>query len=101
MIDPKSCACANNAHNTIPLFGHSSLCPNHPDLPKRALHPFQKRDLLERLFAIWMKYPELRLGQLIESAHRLDGGSVDLFMAEDADLIQAIEGLVVSYNPPK
>jgi hypothetical protein len=42
----------------------------------------KKREICDQLYATWICYPELRLGQLLSSLI----GSVDIFYIEDGDL---------------
>lgn len=39
------------------------------DVIDRANTPKQKREVVERLYALWSEYPELRLGQLIGNVY--------------------------------
>jgi|GEM_PF-5585397 hypothetical protein len=47
----------------------------------------QKREIIERLYAIWTKNPDLRLSQLIENTY----GEFDYFYIEDGDFVAHIE----------
>ena len=49
---------------------------------RRARHTYQKRTIVENLLALWIEFPEQRLGQLIGNAL----GSRGLFYVEDLDL---------------
>ncbi len=57
---------------------------------KRAITPEQKREIIEQLYAIWCRVPELRLGQLvyINSTHLKKPG---LFYIEDVDFIKLLD----------
>lgn len=55
-------------------------------IPKRAHTPEQKRAIIERLFKLWLEYPELRLGQLIFNCFKKD-----FYYMEDFTLIEALE----------
>lgn len=55
----------------------------------RAQTPEQKRAVLDRLHAAWLKAPEQRLGQLLENAMR--HGPPVLFYREDDALAAAVE----------
>jgi len=55
---------------------------------ERANTDRKKKEICNRLYAAWLKYPQLRLGQLIENARDL---GVQLFYEEDYDLIKDIE----------
>lgn len=54
---------------------------------KRAITPEQKRQIIEQLYSIWLKNPQLRLGQLIWNKF----GHMDFFFVEDTDFIQGLE----------
>lgn len=53
----------------------------------RANSPEEKKKVLDRLFIIWMKHPELRLGQLLSNA--CPGQS--MFYIEDFPLAEDVE----------
>jgi hypothetical protein len=61
--------------------------------PKRAKTEQQKTELNNRILEAWKKVPELRLGQLIDSAIWWKGLKIrpPLFYFEDEDLVEAIE----------
>jgi hypothetical protein len=52
----------------------------------RAMEPWQKKDVMEKLLKLWMENPELRLGQLINNyiSYR------ELYHIEDYDLIDSL-----------
>ena len=54
--------------------------------PNRANTPEQKQEIINRLHALWLQYPELRLGQLILNYFR-----ADFYYIEDFDLIEKLE----------
>jgi hypothetical protein len=54
---------------------------------KRALHPWQKRQVIEDLFSFWVDHPELRFGQLIVNYQ----GNMDLYYIEDFDIIDELK----------
>lgn len=54
---------------------------------KRARTYDEKKEIIERLFKLWLKVPEQRLGQLICNY----APSGDLFFPEDYDLMDALE----------
>lgn len=58
--------------------------------PGRAVTDEQKRVVMERLLAAWMKMPELRLGQLLVAG--VTGR--DVFYVEDETLVRCAERLV-------
>jgi hypothetical protein len=60
-------------------------------LPGRAQTPQQKREVMEKLLAAWLKAPELRLGQLVDNAMYLCAGSRTLFYVEDTFLVEIVE----------
>jgi hypothetical protein len=48
--------------------------------------------MLEKIRVLWEKYPDLRLGQLIENVRGQSGlGEVDLFYIEDDRMEQALD----------
>lgn len=53
----------------------------------------EKRVVIERLLAAWLKQPAQRLGQLIENATgaAADRKVVDLFYIEDQSLVECVE----------
>jgi hypothetical protein len=64
-------------------------------LPKgRALTPEQKRIILESILNSWLKYPEMRLGQLIVNAIRSSEIiPIPLFYIED----NVLEDIVIEF----
>lgn len=52
-------------------------------LKHRALTDEQKREVIERLYQIWLHHPELRLGQLLSIG--------DIYYIEDFDLVNRLE----------
>lgn len=59
----------------------------------RAVTPEQKREVIERLLAAWMRAPDLRLGQLISNSvyEPVSGRMVDLFTIEDVVFVESVE----------
>lgn len=55
-------------------------------IERRAETPEEKRAIIERLYTMWLRHPQLRLGQLIANSI-----TIDLFSIEDSDLIACIE----------
>ena len=51
----------------------------------RARTPDQKREVIERLLAVWENHPDLRLLQLITNVYS------DCYYVEDWDFIEALE----------
>lgn len=63
---------------------------------KRAITNEQKREIIERLYAVWIKedYNHLRLGQLMEIVNIWKPNVIsdsNLFYFEDYDLIEELE----------
>lgn len=56
----------------------------------RALTPNEKRQVIERLYAVWLAMPTLRLGQLVMGVAHTVGRS-DPFYVEDRALVEAAE----------
>ena len=63
---------------------------NPHNTPERANTPEQKQEIIERLLALWLRYPELRLGQLI--CNRFNKGA---YFTEDFKLIEMLEQFYV------
>jgi hypothetical protein len=63
-------------------------------LKGRAGTEAEKRAIIERLLAAWLRAPRLRLGQLLEAA--VSGRSIGggMFYVEDDDLLDCVELLV-------
>lgn len=53
----------------------------------RAVTPHDKREIIERLAAVWEKHPSLRLGQLLMNV--CEGAS--LYVIEDYPLMKKVE----------
>lgn len=52
--------------------------------------------VIEKVREIWKKYPDLRLGQLLDNAvvmHTLPIGQNHIFLVEDEELVKALDGL--------
>lgn len=61
-------------------------------MDNRADTPHKKREIIERLVAVWEASPNLRLGQLIGNVyHSTDRGGVQLYYKEDYPLIAELE----------
>lgn len=58
------------------------------NIPDRANTPEEKQEIMERLYKLWLKHPELRLGQLIVNIYR---SSNSLYLAEDFNFIKELE----------
>lgn len=52
----------------------------------RAETPEEKRIVLERFYTLWMRYPQLRFGQLIKNAFL-----EDIYYVEDEPFIEGLE----------
>jgi hypothetical protein len=57
---------------------------------KRATTDEQKREIIERLYQMWIENPQLRLGQLIGNVFHYPSG-IDPYHWEDYDFIAALE----------
>ncbi len=53
----------------------------------RAWTPEQKRQIVERLYALWLAHPAPRLGQILANAY----SHAALYNVEDADLLATLE----------
>lgn len=68
-------------------------------MKNRAITVEQKRQVIESLFNLWIKYPELRLGQLIENCITKLSNTNDkpgwsdppLYFIEDFDLFERVD----------
>lgn len=67
----------------------------------RAITEEQKKEVLEKIFQFWIKYPEMRLGQLIENARLYIDEGKDLFYIEDYALIEILDQFVKSFSDRK
>jgi hypothetical protein len=56
-------------------------------LPGSSLGSQERQDVIVRLYALWERHPQLRLGQLIENANFNNG----LYSVDDMDLIVRLE----------
>lgn len=54
---------------------------------KRAITPEDKKIIIDRLYACWLKIPDERLGQLIWNSY----GRHDFFYVEDEDFVEHLE----------
>lgn len=52
----------------------------------RAMKDYEKREIVERLYRVWVENPHLRFGQLVKNVIR-----ENLYNVEDSDLIDKIE----------
>mgnify|MGYP006319314983 CR=1 FL=1 len=57
----------------------------------RAETPEQKRAVIERILAAWLRMPDLRFGQLVSAA--ADRAEHDAFFIRDEALCEAVEAL--------
>lgn len=57
---------------------------------KRAKTKYEKAEIIERLHDLWLKHPELRLGQLIGNVYHYPSG-IDTYFDEDYDFILNLE----------
>lgn len=64
---------------------------------KRAITLEQKRAIIERLLQVWLKNPELRLGQLIWNKTC----NSDFFYDEDEDFMKLLENETRNTNSPE
>ena len=52
-------------------------------------------EMMNIVYEVWVKYPDLRLGQMIECAHNLAlnhcNGTPDVFMMEDEELLLGLQ----------
>jgi len=57
-------------------------------IKNRAEEEWQKRDVMEKLLAIWIQHPKLRLGQLIGNS--LPINNIDVYFVEDYSLVEMV-----------
>lgn len=55
---------------------------------KRAKSVLQKREIMERLYALWLQHPDMRLTQLVRNVYP---GDYDLYHVEDFPFIEELE----------
>jgi len=67
----------------------------------RAYTVEEKQAVLRRLEAVWLQYPDMRLGQLLNNATQTaEGEGPDLFYTEDLPLCDEVEEYLLNH-PPK
>jgi hypothetical protein len=65
-----------------------------------AMTSYERREIIERLAALWDKAPALRLGQLIGNAyHSTDDGGREQYYANDFTFIERLEGFYDHGSP--
>jgi hypothetical protein len=69
---------------------------------KRATEKEQKKEILNRFYKLWIKFPHLRFGQVIGNVIRQEN---QLYYIEDYPLIEKLEqeyqALEVKYEPTR
>jgi predicted Rossmann-fold nucleotide-binding protein len=60
-------------------------------MAQRAKTKDEKKQIITRLYKLWLKNPELRLSQLIENTYHHKNDNHCLYFVEDFDLIEALE----------
>lgn len=58
------------------------------DKAKRAKDTMAKREIIERLYGLWLQHPEMRLTQLVRNAYPAD---YNLYHVEDFEFIEELE----------
>lgn len=58
------------------------------DKTKRAEGTMAKREVIERLYALWLQHPDMRLTQLVRNIYPTD---YDMYHVEDFELIEELE----------
>jgi hypothetical protein len=61
------------------------------EMEKRAMTAKEKKDVMKRLYKLWLQNPELRLAQLIENVYHHAGPDHCIFHKEDFDFIEELE----------
>jgi hypothetical protein len=64
-------------------------------MKNRAVEIWQKRDVMEKILAVWLENPSLRLSQLIVNSIDVD---TNLFIVEDYDLVESVHTFSERYN---
>lgn len=62
----------------------------------RAHEPHEKRIIMEKILAIWLQFPDLRLGQLIQNSQDVRGQN--LFYTEDEKLFEDLKAFAKKYG---
>ena len=78
----------------LPLIDHSNDINAHLNSSSRARDPNRIPIILKRLENVWRKFPDLRLGQLIENVfpnRGASGHSESAYYLEDEEFIERIE----------
>jgi len=78
----------------LPLIDHSNDIDAHSNSSSRARDPNRIPIILKRLENVWRKFPDLRLGQLIENVfpnRGASGHSESVYYLEDEEFIERIE----------
>lgn len=60
-------------------------------MANRALTPKDKKEVMKRLYKLWLQNPELRLTQLIENVYHHAGENHCIYHIEDFDFIDELE----------
>jgi hypothetical protein len=58
------------------------------DKDQRAKQVLEKREVIERLYALWVQHPDMRLTQLVRNIFPIDQ---DLYHIEDYEFIRCLE----------
>jgi hypothetical protein len=64
-------------------------------MKNRAIEDWQKRDVMEKILAVWLENPSLRLSQLIVNSIDVD---TNLYIVEDYDLVENVSAFSERYN---
>jgi len=64
-------------------------------MKNRAIEDWQKRDVMEKILAVWLENPSLRLSQLIVNSIDVD---TNLYIVEDYDLVENVFAFSERYN---
>jgi len=68
-------------------------------VPGRAYTEEQKRAVLDRLLAAWLRAGDMRLGQMLANANA-DFSGCDIFYIEDEGLAAKVESFVIRMQKP-
>ena len=64
-------------------------------MKNRATEEWQKRDVMEKILAVWIENPSLRLSQLLINSIDVD---TNLYVVEDYDLVDKVFTFSERYN---
>lgn len=84
------------------LLGNRKVIPSCETTSGDTVRDFKRiNPMIERLRALWLAHPDLRLGQLIDCASNETAGTANdaVFYMEDEKLLRSIETLLITKQP--